>query len=74
MKIFGESVNYDLKNDKIIKSVNEPTFMTDRKREELRLTKDGFYYLHTNNDREDEMIITTSYQIDAWAEENEVKL
>jgi hypothetical protein len=48
--------------------------MTDRKREELRITKDGIYYLHTDNDREDEWIITTKLEIDAWIEENEIEI
>lgn len=74
MKIFGNPVNFDLENDEIIKAINKPTFMTDRKREELRITKDGIYYLHTDNDREDEWIITTKLEIDAWIEENEVEI
>jgi hypothetical protein len=74
MKIFGDRVNYNLETDKVIKSIDEPTFMTDRRREELRKTVDGFYYLHTDNDREDEMIITTAPEIDAWIEENDVEL
>jgi len=74
MKIFGNPVNYDLENDRIIHSVNVPTFMTDRRREELRITKDGIYYLHTDNDRENEAIITMKIEIDGWIEQEEVKL
>lgn len=74
MFFYGEPVNYDLENDRIIKKVNVPTFMTDRKRETLRVTKDGEYYLHTNNDRENELIITGWFVISNWAEDHGVKL
>ena len=74
MRTFGNPVNYDLENDRIVHKVNVPTFMTDRRREELRITKDGYYYLHTDNDREDEMIITTKIDIEAWIEQEKVNL
>ena len=74
MLFTGEEISIDLENDKIIHEVNEPTFMTDRKRETLRINKDGYYYLHTNNDRENELIHTESFIIKEWAKENGVEL
>jgi hypothetical protein len=72
--VHGEMVNYNLEEDEIIASINEPTFMTDRKREELRMTKDGIYYLHTDNDRENEQIITAKFEIDIWLQENDITI
>ena len=70
----GDPIDYDLENDRIIKEMDEPTFMTDRRREALRVAGDGTYYLHTNNDRENEMIITSWFDIKNWAAENGVNL
>jgi hypothetical protein len=74
MIFYGNPIDYDLEKDRIIKKVDEPTFMTDRRRETLRVTGDGTYYLHTNNDREEEMIITSFFVIKNWAADYGVKL
>jgi len=74
IKFLGTEISYNLSSDKIIKKIDEPVFMTDRKREELRITKEGTYYLHTNNDREEELIITSKFHIDSWIKENKVEV
>lgn len=72
IRTLGDEINYNLATDKIIKTIDEPAFMTDRKRETLRVTSGGNYYLHTNNDRENELIITMTCEIEQWAEKNNV--
>lgn len=74
MLFTGEEITVDLENDKIIKELDEPTFMTDRRREELRVNKDGYYYLHTDNDRENELIYTEGFIIREWVKKNGVEL
>ena len=73
MKFIDEPISYNFDTDEIVKEVDEPTFMTDRKREELRINKSGIYYLHTNNDRESETIYT-GIEVKIWAEEHNIKL
>jgi len=74
MIFIGDRIKYNLKTDKVIESINRPSFMTDRIREELRVNKDGYYYLHTDNDRENELIYTSAFDINGWMEINNVSV
>jgi len=75
-QVFGDYISYDIKSDDVILRIDEPIsdWPTDRRREELRKTKEGFYYLHTDNDRENEKIITSGLLIKGWADAHEITL
>lgn len=57
---------YSLATDEVVHAIDEPMSGCDRRRESLRLNKNGTYYLHTDNDREDEVITTSGWEIDNW--------
>ena len=70
----GDKIVFDLATDAVILEIDEPTNGCDRRRESLRKNADGIYYLHTDNDRENEEINTRGGDVEFWAKENGMRL
>jgi len=70
----GEKIKFDLETDEVISEIDEPACGCDRTRESLRKTSKGIYYLHTDNDREDECINSCGGDVKIWASNHNIDL
>jgi hypothetical protein len=74
LNFIGEKIKFNLEKDECLCEVDEPSSGCDRTRESLRKNIDGVYYLHTDNDREDECINSCGDDVKIWAKEHGIEI